>query len=52
MEWPPHSGHMREFPEIDRAEWFGIPEARKRIAKGQTGFIEQILNDLGMAGHP
>ena len=35
LEWPPHSGRIAEFPEIDRAEWFPIQEARKRIVKEQ-----------------
>lgn len=42
LEWPRGSGQMREFPEIDRAGWFGISEARKKILKGQTGFLERL----------
>lgn len=42
MEWPPRSGHMQEFPEIDRAEWFTLDEARQRILKGQSGFLDEI----------
>jgi predicted NUDIX family NTP pyrophosphohydrolase len=48
MEWPPKSGQMREFPEVDRAAWFDIPEARRRIIEGQAGFIDQIANSLGV----
>jgi predicted NUDIX family NTP pyrophosphohydrolase len=46
MEWPPKSGKMHEFPEIDRAEWFSIEEARRRIAKGQTGFLDRLAEML------
>jgi predicted NUDIX family NTP pyrophosphohydrolase len=47
LEWPPKSGRMQEFPEIDRAQWFNIPEARKRIIAGQMGFIDQLVAALG-----
>ena len=46
MEWPPKSGRMQNFPEVDRAAWFPIPEARKRILPGQVGFIDQLLSVL------
>ena len=36
LEWPPKSGKMREFPEVDRAEWFSIGAAREKILKGQA----------------
>jgi predicted NUDIX family NTP pyrophosphohydrolase len=32
----------REFPEVDRAAWFGLPEARKKLLPGQVGFLEQL----------
>ena len=43
MEWPPKSGRMGEFPEIDRAEWFSIEEARRKILKGQSPFLDRLL---------
>ena len=43
MEWPPKSGHQREFPEADRAEWFNLENARKRIVKGQIGFLDRLM---------
>jgi predicted NUDIX family NTP pyrophosphohydrolase len=46
MEWPPKSGRMQNFPEVDRAAWFPIPEAQKRILAGQAGFIDQLLSLL------
>jgi predicted NUDIX family NTP pyrophosphohydrolase len=42
MEWPPRSGRMSEFPEVDRAEWFGLDEARKRINPGQIPLLERL----------
>ncbi len=42
MEWPPGSGVMREFPEVDRAAWFSLAEARKKIVKGQIPLLEQL----------
>ena len=46
MEWPRGSGQTREFPEIDRAAWFDIAEARKRILPGQAGFLDALINRL------
>lgn len=43
MEWPPKSGRMGEFPEIDRAEWFSVERARLKILKGQAPFIDRLL---------
>jgi predicted NUDIX family NTP pyrophosphohydrolase len=43
MEWPRKSGIMREFPEVDKAQWFDAKEARKKILKGQAGFIDRLL---------
>jgi predicted NUDIX family NTP pyrophosphohydrolase len=49
MEWPPKSGQMQEFPEVDRASWFSVPEARTRIIPGQVGFIDQLASVVGLA---
>lgn len=46
MEWPPNSGQKREFPEVDRADWFTLDEARKRIVKGQIGFLDRLMSRL------
>ncbi len=46
MEWPPHSGRQREFPEVDRGEWFTIEAAKEKILKGQRGFLEQLQTRL------
>ncbi len=49
MEWPPRSGRRQSFPEIDRASWFGIAEARLKILKGQAAFLDRLLEILGRA---
>ena len=47
LEWPPKSGRMASFPEIDRAEWFPVAAARRKILPGQEGFIDRLLDALG-----
>lgn len=47
LEWPPKSGRRQEFPEIDRAEWFPMDVAMKKILKGQQGFITQLEFKFG-----
>lgn len=42
MEWPPHSGNKQAFPEIDRAEFFALDEARKEINPAQAEFIDRL----------
>jgi predicted NUDIX family NTP pyrophosphohydrolase len=42
MEWPPRSGRRQEFPEVDRAEWFSIEKARRKIVKGQIPLLDQL----------
>ena len=42
MEWPPRSGRTQEFPEVDRAGWFGLDEARRKLLRGQLGFIDRL----------
>jgi predicted NUDIX family NTP pyrophosphohydrolase len=46
MEWPPRSGRRQEFPEVDRAAWFGVESARRRILNGQAGFLDQLVAAL------
>ena len=47
MEWPPRSGRLRSFPEVDRAAWFPLAEAREKIHKGQGGFLDELAAKLG-----
>jgi predicted NUDIX family NTP pyrophosphohydrolase len=49
MEWPPRSGRMTEFPEVDRAGWFSIAEARERILQGQAPLLDALVRRLGNA---
>ena len=46
MEWPPRSGREREFPEVDRAGWFGAERAREKILPAQVPFIDRLLEHL------
>ncbi len=50
MEWPPHSGRQMEFPEVDRAEFFSLAEARKKIKAGQEKFLAELENSMQSAG--
>jgi len=50
MEWPPGSGKLREFPEVDRVEWFGLDAAVKKIFKGQAPLIEELVSLKNMNG--
>lgn len=47
IEWPPRSGRMREFPEVDKAEWFSVDLAKQKINPGQAGFIDELLSKIG-----
>jgi predicted NUDIX family NTP pyrophosphohydrolase len=42
MEWPPRSGRMQAFPEIDRVQWFGLDEARVKINAGQVPLLDRL----------
>jgi predicted NUDIX family NTP pyrophosphohydrolase len=42
LEWPPRSGQTREFPEVDRAAWFALAEARERINPGQAELLDRL----------
>jgi predicted NUDIX family NTP pyrophosphohydrolase len=48
MQWPPKSGKTQEFPEIDRAAWFPISQARTKLLKGQLAFINRLMNKLSV----
>ncbi len=49
LEWPKGSGVMQGFPEVDRAAWFSLGEARRKLLKGQLPLIDQIQKLLGVA---
>jgi predicted NUDIX family NTP pyrophosphohydrolase len=43
MEWPPRSGRTAEFPEVDRAGWFALDEAREKLNPAQAEFLDRLL---------
>jgi predicted NUDIX family NTP pyrophosphohydrolase len=47
LEWPPRSGRSQEFPEVDRAGWFGPDEAREKLLPAQAAFVDRLLERLG-----
>ena len=50
LEWPPKSGRYREFPEIDRAAWFPVEAAGRKILKGQAAFLVHLQEKLRSPG--
>ncbi len=42
IEWPPKSGRMQTFQEVDRAEWFTLPVARTKILEGQRRLLDRL----------
>jgi predicted NUDIX family NTP pyrophosphohydrolase len=46
MEWPPRSGQTQQFPEVDRAGWFGLAEARERINPAQAALLDRLRDAL------
>lgn len=47
VQWPPRSGKMLEIPEVDRAEWFGIEQAREKINAAQAELLDRLTERLG-----
>jgi predicted NUDIX family NTP pyrophosphohydrolase len=47
IEWPPRSGRLQTFPEIDRAQFFAIDEARRKLNPAQVELIDRLLARLG-----
>ena len=47
LEWPPRSGQVRQFPEVDRAAWFDLADARSKIHKGQVALLDEMNSKLG-----
>lgn len=57
MQWPPRSGRMQSFPEVDRAEWFDVATARNKLVKGQVALLDRLVAHLrdpgtGASGAP
>lgn len=46
LEWPPRSGRLQEFPEVDRAAWFGLDTARRKLVRGQVPLLDALVQTL------
>jgi predicted NUDIX family NTP pyrophosphohydrolase len=46
LEWPPRSGNRKEYPEVDRASWFALEIAKRKILPGQMGFLKELQQRL------
>ena len=46
LEWPPRSGRIQEFPEIDRAAWYELPVARQKLVRGQVPFLDLLVEHI------
>ena len=49
MEWPPRSGRQQEFPELDRAAWFDLATARRKVFASQLPFLDRLAEHLAAA---
>jgi predicted NUDIX family NTP pyrophosphohydrolase len=46
VEWPPRSGRTIQVPEVDRAEWFALPEARERVNAAQVALLDRLAGEV------
>ncbi|HEU4859401.1 MAG TPA: NUDIX domain-containing protein [Chitinophagaceae bacterium] len=46
IEWPPRSGRMKSFPEIDKAAWFHVSDAQKKIIEAQSALIKELESKI------
>lgn len=49
MEWPPRSGRVQEFPEVDRVAWFDLQQAREKIVAAQRTFLDRLAERRGLS---
>jgi|SRR5579862_2344462 len=47
MQWPPRSGAMKTFPEVDRGAWFSLQVAREKLVAGQRPFLDELQTRIG-----
>jgi predicted NUDIX family NTP pyrophosphohydrolase len=52
IEWPKNSGRIREYPEVDRAGWFDLDDARKKILKGQVALLDRLVDLIAETDPP
>ena len=50
IEWPRGSGRMREFPEVDRVQWFSVEHARTKLLKGQRVILDRLMAQPDLSG--
>jgi predicted NUDIX family NTP pyrophosphohydrolase len=50
IEWPKGSGRLREFPEIDRVQWFSVAQARVKLLKGHRVILDRLMREPGLSG--
>ncbi|GAQ55047.1 NUDIX domain-containing protein [Streptomyces acidiscabies] len=50
MEWPPRSGRVQEFPELDRVAWYGLEEARGLVVPAQAAFLDRLAEHPSLEG--
>ncbi len=48
LEWPPRTGQMKQFPEVDKAGWFTLDIAQARIVKGQIPLLQKLADAIGV----
>lgn len=48
LEWPPRSGRMIEVPEVDKAQWFSLQDAREKINPAQVAFLERLRESVSV----
>jgi predicted NUDIX family NTP pyrophosphohydrolase len=51
LEWPPKSGRIQQFPEIDRSAWLAVPDARIALVAGQVPFLDRLMAHLADLAH-
>ena len=52
IEWPPRSGRMKRFPEVDRAGWFSLEQAAEKMLKGQRPMLDDLQRQLALSPKP
>ncbi|MEY2409703.1 MAG: hypothetical protein QOF48_2373 [Verrucomicrobiota bacterium] len=52
MEWPPRSGRMSQFPEVDRARFFSLSEAKRKVKETQRPLLDELARLLDITGPP
>jgi len=52
LEWPPKSGRVQQFPEVDRGGWFSLDAARLKLVRGQLPFLDELAELVGESGSP